>query len=322
MKKLIILLSVSLMMFVLAGCDSLGLNGGGTGELVMYIADAPVNDVVHVNVTLDKVDVHSVETGWITINDFKDKPNGELTVDLLTLRFDEQLLGQQSLPAGTYDQIRLHVATEEAPDDVSVGQNMPTGKSYVEYYDSSETLKQDNIFIPSGTQTGLKINKDSEFDGFTIEPGVITRLVLDNDVSKLLVNAGKSGLIILEPTAIKVIDKVISGDIQGQVLADADGNSVVLEDSDVVVEALDTYGEVIASTVASTTIDDTTGTPAGSFLLRGLLEGTYTVRAYVVDENGEIDETTYTAVEEPGISVVAGQLTTLDNPLILQKNIQ
>jgi hypothetical protein len=125
---------------------------------------------------------------------------------------------------------------------------------------------------------------------------------------------------------IAILDKVISGDIQGQVLADTDGSPdtapEVLTESDVVVEALDTNGQIVASTVASTTSDDTTGTPAGSFLLRGLIEGIYTVRAYVVDDSGAMDETIYTAVEQPGITVIAEQLTTLDSPIILQKTVQ
>ncbi|MFW5991643.1 MAG: hypothetical protein ACOCQN_00445 [Halanaerobiaceae bacterium] len=43
---------------ILAGCDPL-LNQDGSEELAMYLADAPVNNVSNVYVTLERVEVHN-----------------------------------------------------------------------------------------------------------------------------------------------------------------------------------------------------------------------------------------------------------------------
>lgn len=289
-KKLLLLVSVLLVAVVVGGCSSSGT--GGTGDLALSIADAPVNDIKHVYVTLNEVKVHSNEQGWSTINNFSDDPNGEKKVDLLALRFDDELLGQKTLPEGTYNQIRLIVAAkEEGTKPSGTGGINPTelGKSYI-VYENDDT---ENIFIPSGVQTGLKINHN-----FTIQDGVIKRLVLDNDVSKILKNAGNSGKIILRPTAIEVIDKVISGNIEGIVLGDEDGNGTIddldgdgnldeaITSYDVTIEALDSDGNVVKSTVAITEAMDSR--EAGSFLLRGLKEGTYTINAYAEDTNDNV----------------------------------
>ncbi|GAB6138561.1 DUF4382 domain-containing protein [Halanaerobaculum tunisiense] len=323
MKKIMPLILVLSLSLLVVGCS--GLTGddslsGDSGELILSMSDAPVNNADHVYVTLDKVEVHNAETGWETINNFEDKENGELEIDLLNFRFDKELLGRKMLPNGTYDQIRLYVA---AKDQDTTNPNT-LGKSYVVYEDSDGNTQKENIFIPSGVQSGLKINKDSGFDGFTIKEGITSRLVLDNDVSKLLNQAGKSP-IKLKPTAIDVINKVISGDIEGRVLADTDGATEAITENDVVVEAIQNK-DVVKSTVATTeeTTEDKTR-PAGSFKLRGLEKGTYTINAYVKAEDGT--EYKLPTKKQPGgteeitIDVTAEETNEqlIDNPLQLQK---
>lgn len=323
MKKLIVLLVVTVMMFVLAGCDLLGLNGG-TGDLAMYIADAPVNGVKEVNVTFKEVQVCRVVDGeefWETINDFADQ-GGEATFDLLKLRFNEDILGQQTLPTGQYNQIRLIVAAKEegtVPTE--------TGKSYIVYEDP--TLEPDNIFIPSGQQTGLKLTHN-----FMIEEGKITELLLDINVREVLHSAGNSGQIILNPsTAINIIDKVVSGDIQGRVFVDVDGNGTVDTDSDglpdevltsteydVVIEAVNATGEVVGSTVA--TNEPVDGKETGSYLIRGLLEGDYTIRAKVmgdINQDGTLEEvSSYQLQEEKTVTVTAEEVSPVGDLILLQ----
>ncbi|MGM0368854.1 MAG: DUF4382 domain-containing protein [Bacillota bacterium] len=310
-KRNIILALILTLALVITGCSGSDDLTGDDGELALSIADAPVNDAQHVWVTLDQVEVHSQEEGWKVMNDFEgaDYDNGELKIDLLALRFDEELLGQKNLPEGTYDQIRLIVA---AKDEDTTPDNL--GKSYAVYEDEQGTIQEENIFIPSGTQTGLKIDHQ-----FTIESDTITRLVLDNDVSAILKNAGQSGKIILRPTAIDIIDKVISGDVEGIAKADTDGDgsNEAIKEYDVVVEAKDADGNVVKSTVATTeeTTEDKTR-PAGSFKLRGLKEGTYTIDAYAEDSNGvkqyELTETKEVEVTADGVNT-----TLVDQPLIL-----
>ncbi|AZR74426.1 hypothetical protein BBF96_14135 [Anoxybacter fermentans] len=312
MKRLIVLSILVLMMLVMAGCGFLnvGNNTDSTGSLALFLADAPVNDVQNVFVTIDEVQVYNEENGWLTINDFT-SDGGEKTFDLLTLRFDEDLLGQESLPVGTYTQIRLIVAANEELNGQGNYSGPNAGKSYIVLKDGTKK----DIFIPSGTQTGLKINHT-----FTIEEGVITQLVLDTDVREMLHSAGKSGKIILRPTAIKVVDKVISGDVEGRVI-DSGGNAIT--DVDVIVEALDASGNVVASTVATaeeTILEDGTVKPAGSFKLRGLEEGTYWINAYAIDANGAV---VYELSSELiTVQVVAKQTTVLENDIILKPVLQ
>ncbi|OCL26615.1 hypothetical protein U472_11570 [Orenia metallireducens] len=315
---LILLLSLAL---AITGCsDEDSPLSSGSGELALSLADAPVNNVAEVNVTLSEVQVSRLEDGqeiWEIINDFADN-GGEATFDLLTLRFDQELLGQEMLAVGHYNQIRLIVAADEQG---KTGKN--SGKSYVVFNDGSTQP----IKIPSGTETGLKINHD-----FTIEDGKITRLLLDADVSKIMHSAGNSGKIILRPTAIKIIDQVISGGIKGRV-ADTTGQAIT--GNDVLVEAWN-GGTKVASTVATVEdiVDEDTGEvikEAGSFLLRGLEEGTYTIKVKVVtgedlDQDGNPDEVLntngevmYQQTNNITVDVIAEQVTPLSKNIILEE---
>ena len=308
LNKIAIIAILFIVTVTLAGCEALpgNLSSDGTGELTMFIADKPVNNVAEVNVTLEKVEIHEEEAGWITLTDFADD-GGEKTFDLLKLRFDEELLGQKQIAVGTYNQIRLIVAADK---ENQAGAGNYSGKSYVRYNNDST----EDIFIPSGVQTGLKINHE-----FTIENNEFKRLVLDNNVAEIMHSAGKSGKIILRPTAIEVIDKLISGNIEGYVLADIndDGSNEVITEYDVIVEALNDNGEVVKSTVADN--------EEGKFLLRGLEEGEYTINAYAVDNTEDKNKVYELPVtknpggeEEINISITADQTTTLENNIILE----
>lgn len=263
LKRYLLLGTLILALILLGGCS--GVNKTGTGELALFLADTPVNDVAHVWVTLERVDVIREDAAVETINEF-DVANGEGKFDLLQLRFDEELLGQKTLPAGTYNQIRLIVAADN--DNYEYPEK--SGMSYIVFTDGREDA---DIFIPSGKETGLKINHK-----FVIEDGEIKRLILDNDISKLLKQAGGSGLIILEPTAIKVVDQLISGSVWGRVLND---QNQVITDVNVYIKAIDpgtgeyvtdVNGEVIQTIASAKPVGEV---EAGSFKLRGLMEGTY-----------------------------------------------
>ena len=323
-KKKIVIAIIAVLTLSLVGCSNFSsLNSDGTGDMILSIADKPVNDVAHVYVTLDKVTVHNVDTGWTTINDFADKTDGELRIDLLQLRFDEQLLGQKTLPSGTYDQIRLYVAAKEDGTGHTESQGVNPanlGKSYVEYKNGDT----ENIFIPSGTKSGLKINKDSDWDGITIEDGSVTELVLDNNVAKIMHQTG-NGKIMLRPTAIDVVNKVVSGNIQGRVVADKDGDGTAdgaITNSDVVIDAVDSSGNVVKSTVA--TIEDPDGKEepkkAGSFFLRGIKEGTYKLNVYLVNEDGNKITDTYKEKVKSDVQINARETTKLESSIILEKN--
>lgn len=329
MRKYTYLFAVVLLVFVLAGCSSTDSDDplNGSGDLAISLADAPVNNIKEVNVTISEVQVcredENGEEYWETINDFADQ-GGEATFDLLTLRFDEELLGLKTLPAGLYKQIRLIVAAKE--DDNNSGPKI--GKSYVVY----ENKDEDDIFIPSGQQSGLKIKHK-----FLIEDGSTTRLLLDVDVREFIHAAGKSGLIILQSNSIKIVDKTTSGSTYGRVFVDVDGDGTVDEEpvdnpdgkpdevltstnQDVVIEAVNNDDEVVASTVA--TNEEVDNKKIGSYLLRGLTPGDYIIKASVMedtDDDGELEKVTdYTLEEEKTVTITAGESTKVESLILLQ----
>ncbi|MFW6308857.1 MAG: DUF4382 domain-containing protein, partial [bacterium] len=316
-KKVFLIIMVLALGIVLTGCEGLFTESDGSGTLALNIADRPVNNVEKVLVTIDEVQVNREGESWETINDFEDEEGGEKEFDLMTLRFDKDLLGEELLPSGTYEQIRLIVAADEEGSDPT-----EAGKSKVVYKD--ETTDDDNIFIPSGTQTGLKINHN-----FEIQEDTITELTLDVNVSEMLHAAGNSGKIILKPTAIDILDEIISGEVEGRVV---DHNGDPIDDQDVIVEAINEDDEVAADTVATTEptyerdedgeiITDEDGNkvvdkPAGSFRLRGLPEdGIYSVDAYIEDEDGNKIYEAEEIIE--GVEVEAGEVTELEDNLVI-----
>ncbi len=177
---LIILLSATI-----AGCLSAP---AGHATLVIAVKDAPKHTeagvVSSLNLTLSEVSVHraasnqtvddseeertatastdSSTTGWtVVVNEIR-------TVDLIQLQNVSQVLGQQTLDAGNYTQIRLKIDSGTVTVDGTV----------------------QDLTVPSGV---IKLNR-----GFTLSPGMTLQLTLDFDVEKSLIRTG-SGQYQLEP---------------------------------------------------------------------------------------------------------------------------
>lgn len=340
-KKIIFLVSLVLMMVVVTGCTSGLLDNGAetdTGQFVLSIADNAVNDLKNVYVYIDQVNVHHEENGWKTVNEFENEEDGMLKVDLLALRFTEEQLGDEILQAGKYDKIRLKLAEE----DNQAGNGGQEYLSRLVFDDDSEMP----LKVPAGSQKGFQIDYD-----FTVEDNAITEIVLDVDLTKL-VFAGRSDKALLNTQAIKVIDKIYAGNIIGQVLGEVKNGEETTEEAinikgnDVYVEAynLSDYdqevGDIIegaepeAISVATTEVteEDTEEREAGSFMLRGLPEGDYILKAFIgkkvdadeseeeeMEDNVVMDSSEYEVkiVGEP-VSVTAGDNTKLADPIILK----
>jgi len=177
--------------FVLIGCSDQTTNVDPVdpnGRLKMYLIDSPAAlDSVIICVT--RVEVHKAgndsTSGWFVIND------STRYFDLLQLTNGASaILGDTSLPAGQYTQIRLFIGDG----------------SYV----IDQGIKHD-LEVPSGSKSGLKL-----IHQFTIESNKLYELLLDFNVEKSIVITG-NGQYKLKPT-IKVTPVVISGSISGQVL--------------------------------------------------------------------------------------------------------
>ena len=145
----------------------------GSGTLRVALTDAPACGFDEVNVTVERVRAHQSasagenDAGWTDI-----VVNPPRKIDLLSLQNGVLVdLGQTTVPAGNYTQMRLVlVSNKSVPMSNTV---KPTGGSEIE------------LDTPSAAQSGLKL-----INGFTIEPNKTTYIVLDFDACKSIVKRG------------------------------------------------------------------------------------------------------------------------------------
>jgi len=227
---------------------------GGEGSIRLILIDSP-STLDSVVICFSRVEVHksgsdTTEGSWSVIND------SLRYIDILLLQNGASaVLGDTSLSAGKYTQIRLIVEDSNYV--------MENGIKYP-------------LAIPSGTQTGIKLNHS-----FEIENGKLYELYLDFNVDKSIIITG-NGQYKLKPT-IRVVPKVISGSISGQVLP---------------LDADPTIWTLVGTDTASTFTDFN-----GLFKLMALPEGTYDVHVIPTDTLIYRD-TTIT-----GVNVIANQIT-------------
>jgi len=224
---------------VVAGCSGGGDGGSGVapsaqpGTLAVSLTDAPACGYDQVNVTVSKVRVHQSDSadentaGWTDI-----VLSSPRKINLLNLNDPTQLngalesLGETSLPAGDYTQVRLVLVPN------SGSPNPPFANSIV-LEGQTQEIKLDT---PSAVRSGIKLV--NEFD---VPSGQRVDLLLDFDACKSIVVTG-NGRYKLKPV-IKVIPFVLNG-IEGFV-------DPALLGSNVVVSA-QVGGEIVRATVPNT----------------------------------------------------------------------
>jgi hypothetical protein len=180
-----VFLSFAVAFGLLVGCDSAGtaMEDGPTDEsatLQMHLTDAP-GDVTKANVIIESVSIvpeddtsdgDSTDTGIsvLTAESFE--------VDLTQLQGEvDTLLAELDIEAGTYSQVRLITAD---PDKFDVAYETAQGDT-----------AQANLKVPSGPQTGIKVNFDSSL---TVDSSVDTvDVTLDFDVEESFIPRGPTG---------------------------------------------------------------------------------------------------------------------------------
>ncbi|MFC5513313.1 DUF4382 domain-containing protein [Massilia jejuensis] len=233
---------------------TLGACGGGGGDsapapaplatmgtLSVAMTDAPACGFDAVNVTVAKVRVNKSatagesESGWadITLATPKKVNLLDLTNGVL------ETLGQTSLEAGQYNQLRLVLDANASG----------TANTVV----VSGTKTEQALETPSAVQSGIKL-----VGGFTVEAGKRADVVIDFDACKSVVSRGR-GAYALKPV-VKMLPSAING-ISGVV-------SPTLLGSNVTVSAQQSGSIVSATTPNATT---------GEFLLSRLAPGNYDV---------------------------------------------
>lgn len=235
---------------VAATLGACGGGGGSTpapapvatmGTLNVAMTDAPACGFDAVNVTVAKVRVNKSatagesESGWTDITLATPKK-----VNLLNLTNGVlETLGQTSLEAGQYNQLRLVLDANASG----------TANTVV----VSGTKTEQALETPSAVQSGIKL-----VGGFTVEAGGRADVVIDFDACKSVVSRGK-GAYALKPV-VKMLPAAING-ISGVV-------SPTLLGSNVTVSAQQNGSIVSATTPNATT---------GEFLLSRLAPGNYDV---------------------------------------------
>jgi hypothetical protein len=180
-----VLLSVAIILAMLA---ALGVGCGqalGTGTLTLYLSDAPLDagNVTGVYVTVNEIQYH-LDGQWITC----EESVGNQTYNLLELTGGNiTLLGEFTLPAGNYTQIRFMLDIPE------MGSSPANPGCYIEFADNST----EPLFVPSGNETGYKA-----IGHFEVPVNGTVEVTADFDVREAVVVA--DSFYILKPT-IKLI---------------------------------------------------------------------------------------------------------------------
>lgn len=259
-----------------------GGGSGGTGTLGVSLTDAPACGYDAVWITVAKVRAHRSDDaadgdgGWSEI--VVDPPQ---RLDLLALQNGElEDLGQTTLPAGTYNQMRLVL------DDTA-------GANELVRSDTKATVA---LKTPSAQQSGLKLKHT-----FEVGANETTRLVLDFDACRSIVKAGTSGQYLLKPV-ISVIDADTSGSIvgaEGQVEPEA-----ARADATVSLQQYDpATGEV--TVVRSTPVRDD-----GSWLLSPVPEASADVRYQLVLSSPGYANVVYTDIPlQTGVATAVPPVT-------------
>ncbi|WP_263787779.1 DUF4382 domain-containing protein [Salinibacter grassmerensis] len=184
-----LLLSFAVAVGLLVGCDSAGTSmettsDDGSTTLQMSLTDAP-GDVTKASVIIDSVSVIGrVPVEGDTTNE--DSTDVNLSVlsgksfeaDLTQLEGAvDTLMGKIDIEPGTYSQVRLVTANPDRFD--------------VRYETTQDDTAQANLFIPSGEQTGIKVNFDSPL---TVDTSMDTvDVTLDFDAGESFVSRGRAG---------------------------------------------------------------------------------------------------------------------------------
>ena len=251
--NLIYLLTL-LCMWGFLGCeDSKNPAQSGLGEIRMVLVDGPTTGVDAVNLVVKEVSVH--QTGADTLSGWTVIDNTSRTFDLLTLtNGSSAILGEKQLSPGHYTQIRLKLGAGSTV--IVEGQSYP-------------------LDIPSGAQTGLKLNHE-----FDIAANTLYELMVDFDAARSVRATGKTYKM---APVIRVVAKVSSGTLSGMV------NPV-------------SSRALVTTVVGADTVSTAADTISGAFKLMALPAGTYTV--HIVPSTAAYQDTTLT-----GVSVVVQQNT-------------
>lgn len=182
MKRLILFgTTLTVALFFAASCESsTSIDDQSSGEALVQIllTDAPADYIDEAWVSISRVYLipgeEDPEEGPPFVDLFNDEEN-PLVYDLLTLRdgITADMTGEVEVPAGTYNQLRMIVSDAEV--------------TLAEGYEFNDGATTRQLFIPSGAQSGIKVNLT---ESITTEEGTINVVLVDFDVDQNFVIQG------------------------------------------------------------------------------------------------------------------------------------
>ncbi|TBW49670.1 DUF4382 domain-containing protein [Marinobacter halodurans] len=280
----------------LGGCEwEFGTIGSDKeGSLTLKLADAPVDDLTAVVITVKGVELKPSDGDSFTVDFDNPQP-----INLLDLQNGdvETLLNDESVPADSYEWVRL-ILSQQSSDQYATGDN---GGTY-------------GLVIPSGDQSGLKVNA-----GFSVADNKSVSMTLDFDVRKSVVAPTLNPSTYFLKPVLRLVDDDNVGSISGTVdestilqthctsVGDFAGLVYVYEGADVEPDDLGGATEPVAAVPVTDRINP------GTFRYKASLlnEGDYTVSYSCGKDDVEANES-LSFLDPVNVEVEAGDDTDLD----------
>jgi len=248
------------------------------------LVDAP--DDTYLEVWVEIVDVqynrNDDDSGWTSFDGYPKSPGDK--VDLLSLTAgSSHILTDQDIESGMLSKVRLILGND----------------NWIKIEEQPEPF---DLKTPSAQQSGLKLHLNTQ-----LVAGYSYTFILDWDVQKSIVKAGKSGNYNLKPV-IRVIAEANSGTILGRIadiLEEEEGaEPMPIDDATIYVFPNNNYipEEEITSTVSSDEEDS-----EGLFMIQGLAGGDTGMNYYLRIEHPDYDMLDYGPV-----TVLNGQDTNVN----------
>ena len=294
--KTLIIVSLA---FGLGACD--GSEPASSGSLNLNITDAPIDidKVERVVVEFSGVEIKPADGPAISF-DFTEKCDADpalCQIDLLAYANGASvpLLDGETVPSGQYNWLRLMVNAEPIVED-----------SYIDINGQRYELR-----IPSGAQTGLKLNR-----GFVVPAGGVADYTIDFDLRKSVHDpVGKPEEYILRPT-LRMVDNsktsTLKGNVDASYFASGDCSGAVYVFDSSVATPDDEDGEGIGGPdpIASAMVaDDGVYAYTVSFLPEGDYLIAFTCDAMADDPAVDDDSTTVSFLGSSTVGINANDYT-------------
>ena len=288
------MITVASLALILSACDS-DNPPSPTGSLSISVTDAPVDTAQKVVVEFTGVEIKPANGNSISY-DFTERCTADpasCQIDLLTLSngVSQQLLDDETVPAGLYNWLRLMVKAEPITQD-----------SYI-VIDGNEF----ELRIPSGAQTGLKLNR-----GFVVPAGGTASFTIDFDLRKSVHDPVGSSDYLLRPT-LRIVDNTEIGTLSGSVDAsfyaggDCTGAVYVFEGD--VTEPDDVDSGLVDPITTAIVTDDGAYNYKVGFLSTGDYRVAFTCDALADDPEVDNDSATVNFLSTATITITANSNT-------------